>query len=309
MKKFFFEHPFMKIVSLLTATLLWLVVQGERRTVLTVDVPIQVKHLSDKHVITTELEPAINLRLVGPKTRLSRLERTAFAPYPLDMSKAVVGPNSFWLHETDFRVPRGVSVTRIIPQVIRVTVEPAEEKLVRIEPRFANDPDEGFEVAKYKVYPSFTKKRGSRKDLASTSYIYTEPISLAGRHEDFSGEYALAMDPTRGLSEEKRVKVKVWIGEKQISKLFRDVPIRVVGFKSAVKVDPRTVSIRARGMAGDVLALGEEHLHVEIDADHYKLTKVKGRTITVKPRLPKRSGLELSVVPDTLRLTLLTEKE
>jgi stage V sporulation protein SpoVS len=307
MKRFFLESPGMKVVSLLLATALWLVVRGERLTEMTVDVPLVTENLSPKFVVAGEIDPTINLRIVGPKTRLSRIDRATFPPYRLDLSNARKGPNSFWIHENDFKVPYGVRVTRIVPQVIRFSVEPAEEKLVRIEPRFVDEPDEGFEVERFEVIPAFTKKRGSRRELASTMFVHTEPVSLAGRHSSFSGEYALAGQQEGGGLEERRVTLKVLIREKEITKLFREIPVRVVGFRSAVKVEPRTVSIKATGAAGKVLALAEEHLEVEIDAIRYGIAGEKQKAIHVSPVLRQRPGLDLSVLPGTVRITLLAE--
>jgi hypothetical protein len=156
------------------------------------------------------------------------------------------------------------------------------------------------------VKPAYTKKRGSRKDLAVTPYIFTETITLAGRHGTFAGDYSLA-SATAGSDEEKKVTVRVVMKEKELSKTFRDVPVRVTGFASAVKVEPRTVSIRARGSAGKVTAFGEEHLEIEIDARKLGLGKIRQRIVHVTPKPVKHPGLELTVVPDSVRITLLAE--
>lgn len=306
MRKFFTEHPFMKLLSLILATILWFFVRGGRHTELSVDVQVQVKNLPKKFVVSSEIDPTINLRLVGPKTRLNRVDPADLPPFELDLSNARKGSNSFRIHEGNFKFPSGVQVTRMVPQEIRVMVEELEEKLVRIEPRFMDELDEGFELAGYEVTPAFAKKFGSRRELAATPYIFTEPISLAGRHASFVVDYSLAHGST-GSAEEKKVTVKVVIREKEIAKIFKDVPVRVVGFRSAVRIEPRTVSIKAKGLAGRVAALAEEHLEVEIDADRMGLSKLKRKVMHVIPILPKRPGLELAVIPGRVRLTLLSE--
>ncbi|MFH1263362.1 MAG: hypothetical protein V1495_07995 [Pseudomonadota bacterium] len=306
MKGWLTEHPVMKIVSLILATLLWAFVRGERRMETSIEVPVQVQNLPEKFMIIGEIDPSINLRLSGPKSRLGRLDPATFPPYELDLKNAHRGSNTFFIREGAFKVPYGITVMRVVPPSIRVVVDEAEEKLVRIEPRFVDDPDEGYEVESYEVKPAYTKKRGSRKDLAVTPYIFTEPISLAGRHGSFSGEYSLT-SATPGSDEEKKVTLRVVVKEKELSKMFREVPVRVTGFTSAVKVEPRTVSIRARGPAGKVTAFGEEHLEIEIDALKLGLGKTRQRVVHVTARPLKHPGLELTVVPDTVRVTLLAE--
>ena len=74
-------------------------------------------------VVAGDYEQELRLKIAGPRTVLKRIDDHFFKPFSLDLSDARQGTNAFTIYAEDFSVPRGTRVTRIVPQMIRITLD------------------------------------------------------------------------------------------------------------------------------------------------------------------------------------------
>lgn len=307
MRDFFFSNPWMKVISLALAFFLWIWVRGERKIEVSVNVPVQITNKPERLFILGEVDPFVSVRLIGPQTRLSRIDDDYFKPYELNLSEARKGSNPFWVHEEDFRIPHGVRITRIVPQLIRIKLDELEERLVSIKPKFVDILEEGFELGESVVMPSHTRILGGKKELAAIQHVFTEPISLSGRRGSFEVEVSV---PPQGLGsndEEKKVLVKVNVIENEVSRILHNVPVTVRGFQGTAKIEPDTVSLNVKGPAGKVAALADEKLELAIRPEDLPPVLKKRRKFRIPPIPPKRPGLEIKVIPNKVLVTRITE--
>jgi hypothetical protein len=305
MKSFFTRNPLMKALSLAVAIGFWWVVHEEKISEANVAVRVETKNIPENLVIASEIEAIIRIQVKGPKSRTKNLDDKNIPPYVLDLSEAKAGVNAYTIYAEDFRVPRGTRVTRIVPQVIRVNLDTAEERLVRVDPKFTGGLEEGFEIEAVEVTPPYLKVRAARSELESMSTLRTEPISLVDRTDTFEGLYRIEGISPHWIVQDKKVSVKVMIREKQVSRIIEDVPITVAGLSRGVKVEPSTVALRVRGLAGKVATVMDEKMGISIDGKALGLEKLGKNSYRIRPVAPKRAGVEITMIPDNVRVTII----
>ncbi|MFH1017832.1 MAG: CdaR family protein [Pseudomonadota bacterium] len=304
---FFTRNPLLKVLSLILAALVWWLVHGEQYTEMAASVKLNLKNIPQNMVVAGDFDQEIRLRISGSRGILKRVDERFSKPFTIDLADARQGVNAFTLYAEDFSIPRGTRVTRIVPQVIRITLDQAEERLVRIEPRFVGTLDEGFELAGDDIAPSFVKVRAPRSELEGLGSLRTEPISLNDRHEAFDGVYEIRDFRPQWNLETKVVSVHVKIREKEVSKIIEEVPVRVVGVTQAVQVEPKTVALHLKGPAGKVTSLLGEKLDVLIDGKALNLDKKPKTTFLIRPVPPVKPGVEITMIPDNVRVTVLKD--
>jgi len=306
MRDFLFTHPVMKMISLGLAFFLWFLVRSEQRVTKNVDVDVEVINKPDDLIISGDWDRQISLRLIGPQSRLTRLNDDYFPPYQLDLKSARPGSNPFWVHEEDFKVPHEVQITRVVPQSIRIKLDEVEERLIPIEPQFVDQFEEGFEMTEFEVVPSHLKITGSRKEVARLTGVNTEPISRAGRRKDFEIEVKVAPQGGNLSGDERKALVKIYVRENEITKILKEIPIKLVGLKGTASTRPKTVSLKVKGPAGKVADLAEEKLEVEVDMTNLPAILQKRRKFRVRPTPVKRPGLAITVIPEKILVTRLS---
>ncbi len=303
----FTRNPFLKVLSLVLAALFWWMVHGEQYTEMTASVKVDLKNVPQNLVVVGDFDQEIRLRIAGPRAILKRVDDRFPKPFSIDLADARQGINAFTLYAEDFSVPRATRVTRIVPQVIRITLDQAEERLVRVEPHFVGNLDEGFELAGSEVSPPYVKVKASRSELEGLGNLRTEQINLNDRHEDFDDVVSLRGFRPQWNLETKAVEVRVRIGEKEVSKLIEKVPVHVTGTTRPVDVEPKTVTLQVKGPAGKVKPLLAEKPNVWVDGKALHLEKKAGTAFRVRPIPPEHPGVEITTIPDNVRVTILRD--
>ena len=306
MKKFFTHHPFMKALSFGMAFFLWLVIHEEQQTQGSYNVPIEIKNIPSDLVLGEEIDREIRIRVSGPRTQINRIEENKIKPFIIDLANAKRGRNSFSVYEEEFTIPRRTRITRISPQVIRINLERAEERLVRVSPRFIGELAEGYELVQHQISPSAVKVRGPRNALAAVTSLQTEAIDLTGRRESFDAVFSIR--PSKNLSgfESEKVTVKVTIRESEISKIVESVPLVVINSKQKLVVEPETIALKLTGPAGKVSELMNEGLKVILDAE--KLNFRRKKSLRISPALPAFPGVQILSIPGRVRVSLSEEE-
>jgi len=210
MKRIFTQNPWMKFFSLLLAFIFWLAVRVEQHGEINVISKVVLKNIPDNLVVAGDVETDVRIRLSGPKMRLRQLRESDLESIVIDLQDAKVGVNAFTLYGDEFRrLPQGVHVTRIVPQIIRVALDHVEERLVKVEPVFTGQIEEGFELGSVQVEPPYIRVKGAKSDLQELTVLKTTPISVQDRTEPFQGEYSLRAYPTQWGLQDKKVRVSI----------------------------------------------------------------------------------------------------
>ena len=70
------RHKGLKLLSLLLALALWFAVSGEERTETSLHVALEFVNLPAKMVITSEVPPELQVRVIGPRSIINKLAQT-----------------------------------------------------------------------------------------------------------------------------------------------------------------------------------------------------------------------------------------
>jgi len=179
----------LKLLSLFLAALLWVVVLGEQKVEVTINLPLDL-NLPTNLFLVNDPTDQLEVRVRGPKTLV-----TSLAPRDLRMSEMPVrfveGETTIPVREEFIRVPRGIQVVEVSPRRIRVVLEAAVEREVEISPRVEGNPPDGYVVRRVTSIPPRVRMVGPTSELRRITRVRTLPISLTGQTASFSARVLL----------------------------------------------------------------------------------------------------------------------
>ena len=253
----------------------------------------------DKNLMAiNEVPPAIQVRVVGPRSIVNNLSQTRLTQ-TLDLHGYKSGRHTFSLGPNSLSLPRGVQVVRIQPNPITLTLAATITRTLPIKPLLENNPAEGYELVSVHTRPTQVTVRGPAPELAELQFISTLPIDLSFLKEhtviatdlDFKNLHLTLKDVIPILAD-------IQIGPKTMTRTFPGVP--VLTYPQEVRVSPAQVSITIQGPWPLVQALKAEDLKAR--ADTRNLAPGRHR-LNVSVELPQGVSLVRSL-PAIVTVTL-----
>jgi hypothetical protein len=214
MRTWVLQNLGLKLLSLGLAAMLWIVVLGEQKVELTINVPLHIDVPPGLFLVNDPAD-VLEIRVRGPKTLVTSLAPREVTVGDLPV-KLVEGENIIPIREETIRIPRGVQVVDVIPRRVRVMLEAPVEREVEISPRVEGAPADGYVVRRVISVPSRVRMVGPTSELRRITRVRTLPISLAGHTASFSTR-ALLEPVGRQVRVEDGVSVivEVEIGQKK----------------------------------------------------------------------------------------------
>lgn len=124
----------MKALALALAVALWWFVAGESKVQVGFIVPLEIRGVPTGLTITNKVERQVELRLAGPPSILGTLQQTDVSAV-IDLSSSKQGKQVLHLDVRSIKVPPGIKVQRIYPNVIEVTLERLERRRIPVVAR------------------------------------------------------------------------------------------------------------------------------------------------------------------------------
>ena len=189
MQKWILHNLGLKLLSVFLAILLWVVVLGEQKVDVTMNVPLTLK-LPTALMLVNDLPESLEVHLRGPKTLV-----TSLAPREVTFSeppgKLAEGENVIPIREDMVRVPRGIQVVDVVPHRIRVVLEALSEREIEVSPRVEGVPAAGFVVRRVISVPARVWMSGPTSEIRRLTQVRTLPVSLSGQMRSFSAQVLL----------------------------------------------------------------------------------------------------------------------
>jgi YbbR domain-containing protein len=183
MRRWLLHNAGLKVVALVLAVLLWMVVVGEQKVEVLMDVPITFSVPPNLFLVNTPPD-TLQVRLRGPKGLVSSLRsreiRPASLPGPL-----VEGENLVAVREDLIEVPRGIQVVDVAPRRIRVVLEPSMEREVEVAPRIEGAVPDGVSLRRLTATPARVRIVGPASELRRIMRVQTLPVSVSGQRASF----------------------------------------------------------------------------------------------------------------------------
>ena len=219
------RNRLLKLFSILLAIALWFTVSGEERTETTITMSLDLVNLDKNLMAINEVPPAIQVRVVGPRSIVNNLSQTRLTQ-TLDLHGYKSGRHTFSLGPNSLSLPRGVQVVRIQPNPITLTLAATITRTLPIKPLLENNPAEGYELVSVHTRPTQVTVRGPAPELAELQFISTLPIDLSFLKEhtviatdlDFKNLHLTLKDVIPILAD-------IQIGPKTMTRTFPGVPV------------------------------------------------------------------------------------
>jgi YbbR domain-containing protein len=215
MKHWILQNWFLKVVSLLLATLLWAAVSKQASSEIGLDVPLEYRNIPSQLEITGDMTNTIQVRLRGSSNVIKGITAKDVST-TIDLGKMRTGEKIVALSPQNVQAPFGAEVIRVNPSTVRFTLERTVTKTVDIVPTIAGQPTNGFDVGQVFVSPNTVEVEGPESRVDTLSSIATTPIRLDRKQSSFEQTADLDVpDPQIRLQHPSAVNVKIEIRRKQ----------------------------------------------------------------------------------------------
>jgi YbbR domain-containing protein len=172
-----FRNPGLKFLSAGIASLLWLVVAGERVVERVMRAPVEMQNLPEGLEIVGNPPDTIEVRLRGPSGALSRISAGDMAAV-IDLQTARPGRRLFHLTQGNVSVPYGTEVVQVGPSTLTLEFEMTAVRTVPVEPDVEGRPANGYEVTKITSEPASVEVVGPATAVKRLQAAITEPVSV-----------------------------------------------------------------------------------------------------------------------------------
>jgi len=206
---------FLKIVSLLLATLLWAAVSNEASSEIGLDVPLEYRNIPARLEITGDMTNTVQVRLRGASNVIKGITAKDVAT-KIDLTEMRPGEKTITLSPQNVQVPFGADVIRVNPSSVRFTLEPTVTKNVPIVPTIVGRPPDGYEIGQVLLRPNRVEVEGPESRMNTLSSIATVPIRIDHRQATLEQSFDLDVpDPQIRIQHPSPVSIKIEIRKKR----------------------------------------------------------------------------------------------
>ena len=293
------RHIALKVVSVVLATLLWLLVSGEQTVERALRVPLEFTNLPP-HLELVGTPPAVvDVRVRGSSGTLSRVAAGELSAV-LDVRAARPGDRLFHMTPEDVRAPFGVEVVQVTPASVSLTFEESLSKTVGVTVRIEGEPAPGYAVGGITVEPATVAIVGPATALNGLTEAITEPISVAGASSPVKETVTIGVaDPVVRLQQVQNANVRIAIAAAPDEWVVQGVAVQVRNGEGKSAVMPGEVSVWARAPR-DARDVDPAHYSADVDVTGLAAGR---HMLPVKVEAPAGIGL-LRVDPAEVAVTI-----
>jgi YbbR domain-containing protein len=180
LKRWVLHNFWLKILSLLIATGLWLAIAPQQEPAeVEVRVPIEFQHVPLHLEISSATIPEAQIRVRGPE-RLIRQLRSTDVHADLELADAKPGERTFALTAQQIHVDRELHVVQVVPGQIHLGFDVRLTRDVEIHARVTGNFLEGEQIAKVMVDPEKITITGPREHVEKVDAATTDPVDASG---------------------------------------------------------------------------------------------------------------------------------
>lgn len=180
LRRWVFHNFWLKILSLLIATGLWLAISPDQEPAeVAIRVPIEFQHIPPHLEISSAAIPDAQIRVKGPE-RLIRQLRSTDVHAALELADAKPGERTFDLTSQQIHVQRELHVVQVVPGQVHLIFEMRLTRDVEVHPRMVGDPPPGMHIAKVLVDPAKVTITGPQHHVENVQFASTDPVDTTG---------------------------------------------------------------------------------------------------------------------------------
>jgi YbbR domain-containing protein len=180
LRRLVFHNFWLKILSLLIATGLWLAISPDQEPAeVAVRVPIEFQNVPRHLEISSVTIPEAQIRVRGPE-RIIRDLRSTDIHADLDLADAKPGDRTFDLTAQQIRHQRELHVVQVVPGQVHLSFDTRLTREVEIHPRVTGDFISGVQIAKVLVDPERITVTGPKHHVETMDAASTDPVDASG---------------------------------------------------------------------------------------------------------------------------------
>jgi uncharacterized protein (TIGR00159 family) len=180
--------------SILFITGVWFSFTKGLETLTTFEIPVEYMNRDPGMEILDTSVNAVRLHLSGSGALIKSMGPEQVR-VRLDLSEAVVGPNTFTIAPENVDLPPGVSVKRVEPPVLEVTLDIPIKKELPIQVDWVGKLPEHLILVEAKLGPEKIKVIGGARQLENISTIYTQKVPVDNIERSGITTVNLALQP------------------------------------------------------------------------------------------------------------------
>ena len=210
-----FTHNWhLKVISLVLATMLWMLVATETSSEIGMEVPLEYRNIPAQLEITGDTTNSVQVRLRGSANIIRDISARDVST-TIDLSRMRAGEKIVALSTQNVQAPFGADVIRVNPSSVRFNLERTMTKMVAVVPTISGQPAEGFEIGKVLIDPAKIEVEGPESRVNTLESIATLPIRIDRRQSYVQQTVDLdVLDPQIRLQHPSPVSVRVEIHRK-----------------------------------------------------------------------------------------------
>src|SRR5881396_927366 len=206
---------FLKIFSLLLATMLWLTVASQTSAEIGLEVPLEYRNIPLQMEITGDTTNTVQVRLRGSVTVIKGVSPKDVTA-AIDLATMKPGEKILPLTPQNVQAPFDTEVIRVSPSSVRFDLEPTVSKLVPVVPTILGAPAPGYEIGNVLLNPAQVRVEGPESRINVIDSVPTLAIHVDGRKARFEQSVELEVpDPDVRVQQTAPVAVRVEIQAKQ----------------------------------------------------------------------------------------------
>ncbi len=253
----------LKALSVIIAFTLWVVVFGSRTMEITKEVPFEIT-LSDDQIVSDPIPEKVAFRLTGPKAFLRSITSRIEDPIRANIKDFKSGVFTYKVFSDSIKLPIGVKVQAITPNVIQFRVEQLRRKTVSAKLETVGESVPGYRLIRAEVLPPTLKIKGPKDRIENLTVLPSLPVDIGSLKEttilplafDFK---SLGIEPDSSLPE-----LNAEIQARGQAFRVKNVPL-MIRTTGKAKTDEETVTVIVRTDLGEVIKVDGDQVHAEID--------------------------------------------
>ncbi len=206
-------------ISFLIMAGIWFGFTRSQYTIIALNVPIEyVNKPPNYDILDTSVDEA-RLQLLGSSALIKSLGPGQVG-VRVDLSKAAEGRNTFPVTQADIILPPGISLNKIHPATIEVTLDIPATKALPVQVDWIGRLPENTVLTQVSVSPETVKVVGGSKTIEKVNTVYTSPVRLDTLSKSGSFAVPLVLSPPSlklAPSVSERVTVRYLLEEKNPS--------------------------------------------------------------------------------------------
>ena len=182
------------LASVLFITGVWFTFARGLDTLITFETPVEYINRDPAIEISDTSVNDVRLHLSGSDALIKSI-RPEQVKVRLDLSRSVVGPNTFSIAQKNISLPPGVFLKKVEPSSVTVILDHVKRKEVPVQIDWAGKLPEGLILSEARLDPEKIELIGGQKMLENISTVYTEQVSLSTIQKSGTMTVKLVLNP------------------------------------------------------------------------------------------------------------------